>query len=1098
MIAGVNAAALVTGGVAGDGAAVHGEGLGVPHAAAVSSGVAGNATAVHGERALVVYAAALALGGSVAGDGTVPKRKGAIIADAAASLALLVRYLAHSFLAIGDGKVPAFCHRDGILARRPGDDAAVEAKLDVNAGFNPPGIGKRYVACQVVVARLGGQAIAAHPRGPGLVAVALFATAVLAADAVDMLGSQFKAVVAVGDKLIALVIVRKALAVGGAGNDGRARAGLFGRDADARLVGEGHARLDLDSVFASEVDVVRRGAHLVFSDGHIASNGKGAGIVHAATSDIRGVVANASASHGEGSVVAHAAAPVGGVVRNDAAAHGERAVSRVVDGSAVFGRVTGNLAGPQRKRAIVHDGTAACALGVGDLTGLPFLGTRLAVGDGQAGTGLHVDSVIAFSAGNRVAVKAKVHLVLARPNAGAGYVAREVIVTVGIDLVQAGYGKPSKHLPMPLVIAAVLAADAVLVGCQAQVAVARSHNGVQTFVCEEAVGGACVAYAGHYHRAPFVGRKRNADACVRAHLANSRDGLATDKEDVACRAVLVGVARDLHVARNPEFAVVVHSGAAARAGDGVAHDLAAGHREGAAVADAGAVADSLVVLDAAAGHGEGAGVTHACAVARGIVANGAAPQREGAVVSDSATTRALGVGNLTRIFAVGDGEATVVGHNGNLLPVRTGDGVAVKAKLDVRLNQPVFRKGNVGREVVVARLLGKAVVACPQRPLDVVVPLFATIGLSADAVLVNRGNPQAAVTVRLQNVVRVVASESGGVRCPFNEGRVRRGVIAVDADLGAAAHAGIVYVDAGLLDKVNVVRVAVLAGVASNGRSTRDMEPGVVVNAAAEAVESRPVVDVVAGDGAAVHVEQGVVRHARTEAGRIAGDGAAPHREPAGIDANTVAGLAAFMGDLARTLAVGDDELPACDYDGAVAVGAGDGVAVEAKVDGIAGVDVPHGGKRDVFGEVVVRVAGLFAGQAVGLIPRLPLNISVLGVGAAGVAADAVVMGRFVRGKSGLGIGSVRFGHSIYRRIVGLGVNAGLVGVVDGRGLGALTIRRLPVTFGVALAIARTLIRALVRFGINVGRSLVGSQRIARLLGLFGQSRCRHKLRHHT
>ena len=95
------------------------------------------------------------------------------------------------------------------------------------------------------------------------------------------------------------------------------------------------------------------------------------------------------------------------------------------------------------------------------------------------------------------------------------------------------------------------------------------------------------------------------------------------------------------------------------------------------------------------------------------------------------------MGNLTRIFAVGDGEVTVVGHNGNLLPVRTGDGVAVKAKLDVRLDQPVFRKGNVGRKVVVARLLGKAVAACPQRPLDVVVPLFATIGLSADAVLVN-------------------------------------------------------------------------------------------------------------------------------------------------------------------------------------------------------------------------------------------------------------------------------------------------------------------------------------------------------------------------
>ena len=455
--------------------------------------------------------------------------------------------------------------------------------------------------------------------------MALFAAASLAADAVDMLGSQLKAIIAVGDKLIALVIIRKALAVGGAGNDSRARAGLFGSDADARLIGEGHTRLDLDGVVAGEVDVVRRGAHLVFSDGHIASNGKGAGIVHAATSDIRGVVANASASHGEGSVVAHAAAPVGGVVRNDAAAHGERAVSRVVDGSAVIGRVTGNLAGPQRKRAIVHNGTAACALGVGDLTGLPFLGTRLAVGDGQTGTGLHVDGVISFSAGNRVAVKAEVHLVLARPNARAGYVAREVIVTVGIDFVQAGYGKPGKYLAMALVIAAVLAADAVLVGCQTQLAVARSHNGVQIVVGNEAVRSARVADAGHYHGARFVGRKRDADARGRTHLANSRDGLTAGKENIACLVALVGVARDLHVARNPEFAVVVHSGAAARSGDGIARDLAAGHSEGAGVTHACAVAEGLVVLDAAAGHGERAGVAYASAVARDIAVNGAAP-----------------------------------------------------------------------------------------------------------------------------------------------------------------------------------------------------------------------------------------------------------------------------------------------------------------------------------------------------------------------------------------------------------------------------------------------------------------------------------------
>ena len=155
-----------------------------------------------------------------------------------------------------------------------------------------------------------------------------------AADAVDVLRSKLQAVVAVGDQLVALVVVRKARAVRGAGDDGGARLGLLGCDANARLVGEGRACLDRDDAFAGKVDVVGRGAHLVFADGNVAGNGEGAGVKNTAASDVGAVVGDAAAGHGEGAVVAHAAAPKSGVIRNAAAAHGKGGVEHVVDGRA--------------------------------------------------------------------------------------------------------------------------------------------------------------------------------------------------------------------------------------------------------------------------------------------------------------------------------------------------------------------------------------------------------------------------------------------------------------------------------------------------------------------------------------------------------------------------------------------------------------------------------------------------------------------------------------------------------------------------------------------------------------------------------------------
>ena len=261
---------------------------------------------------------------------------------------------------------------------------------------------------------------------------------------------------------------------------------------------------------------------------------------------------------------------------------------------------------------------------MGDLAGLV---ARVAVGDGQVCAGHHQDRVVAVRGSDGVAVQAKINVVLARPGVRASHVAGQVVIAVGADLVQGRDGNPGKRRPMAVVVAAVLATRAVLMRCQAQVAAAIGLDHVRVVVDKEVVGGARVADAGHDHGARLVRGQRDADAGVSTQLADGRDGLAADKVDVARCVVLVGVARDLRVSANLEVgAVVVHSGTTARASDGIATDLAAGHNEGAAVADAGAVADSLVVLDAAAGHGESAGIAHAGTVARdGIVANGAAP-----------------------------------------------------------------------------------------------------------------------------------------------------------------------------------------------------------------------------------------------------------------------------------------------------------------------------------------------------------------------------------------------------------------------------------------------------------------------------------------
>ena len=156
----------------------------------------------------------------------------------------------------------------------------------------------------------------------------------------------------------------------------------------------------------------------------------------------------------------------------------------------------------------------------------------------------------------------------------------------------------------------------------------------------------------------------------------------------------------------------------------------------------------------------------------------------------------------------------------------------------------------------------------------------------------------------------------------------------------------------------------------------------------------------VIADGAAVHVERAVVYKHAAAVGvlLVAGDGTAVQIERAAVHIHAVAGIAGFVGDGARTLAVGDGEggsqggtgIVVIEPDGGLIGRAGDGVAVEAEhhrvvLDG----ELPGVGELDIRLQVVVARLRNF-GEAGDPLPVFLRFVGALaGVGAGG-AADRV------------------------------------------------------------------------------------------------------------
>ena len=137
----------------------HDDGAAVVHAgAAVARGVAGDAAAVHGEGALVEYSATKVA--VVAGDGTGPKREGVLVTDCYAAHARGMGDLTGGVTAaaVGDGQVTVdalfgiVLHQNGTAVIRAGDGLAVEAQRDI--GRNLPLVGEIHVFGQVVRAGL--------------------------------------------------------------------------------------------------------------------------------------------------------------------------------------------------------------------------------------------------------------------------------------------------------------------------------------------------------------------------------------------------------------------------------------------------------------------------------------------------------------------------------------------------------------------------------------------------------------------------------------------------------------------------------------------------------------------------------------------------------------------------------------------------------------------------------------------------------------------------------------------------------------------------------------------------------------------------------
>ena len=644
----IYAGAILIGRVAGDRAAGQGEHAAVyVYTAAVFGLVAGDAAAQHAERAAVhVYAAAL-FGGLVAGDAAAVQGEGAggVQIHAGTGEPVGVGDPAGA-LAVAEGKVMAIGQLDRVGTVLFADDVvAVQAQHHAVHGL--PLAALRYGLGQVVVTRLGDLAQGGNGRPGQDVGVRLPAMAacraaeeVLVGQAVvevDLVALPQDAVLTAGiagDAALVIAIVRAGgngnmLTDGGRSISGHADEGALSQtalaDGESRACGIALGQLNI----AGAAVIVG-----VAGDGHAAGDGEDASAadIHAAATVLGGIAGDAAAVHVEGTVGEDrhtAACAIGGGVAGDLAAiHIECGALAPAVGSVVKKHAAAVRADIAGDAAAVHvegaDGIYApaavfCAVGLLRVGDPAVLGAAaLAVAEGEGIVFADHDGIAMVCMDDAVAVEAEHHTVGGHPDTRRFDVLSQVVIARSGDLRQVGNGRPGQDLGVLLpAMAACRAAEEVLVRDRGQRHLAGTvqvelHSGsVRDKVIGELVG----CHVRHFgfpalgDQAIVTVHQRHAQ--LRTLLQRSvQDEMITGvaayaaQADVIGLAVCGGIAGDLYRALDID-AVVARIHAAARSSGGVVGDLAAVHIKLAVAVPAHAAAIvGAVVGDAAAVHGE--------------------------------------------------------------------------------------------------------------------------------------------------------------------------------------------------------------------------------------------------------------------------------------------------------------------------------------------------------------------------------------------------------------------------------------------------------------------------------------------------------------
>ena len=658
----IYAAALRTGGVAGDAAAVQGHvgNIVIDTAAAGSRGVAGDAAAVHLEAAVLLdrHAAAGAIG-VVAADGAAVHLEGGALLDRHAAAKTLdgavvqveraVGFHLHAralagrraaavddaaALAVHDLQGVASGHVIGIVrAVLHGDGVAVQAQRHVLIQNGAAADG--HIVHQSPRARRGGQAVGGGPFLIDSLGLIVAVGVLCAVRLVDMArGHQIPAVLhrievvaglgnAVGGQAADIDLC----AVAEASDDADVGAVVGERDAaGAIVVPDLHVLAQLQGAAVVHIDgtALTAGDHAVAHDvaaGH-GERTAGAHIHAAAVPDAHvaahaaraAVIADAAAVHVEGSIVQNAAA----VLHNDADAalvavavdmarvHVERAV--IVHTAAVRADTADDGAHIQVERAVIADAVAPIRLGVGrhQCAGVVVLAPfAAAVGQAERHAGVHRDDIKAAARDDAVAVGTQHGILLGLPRLAEGHVPGQVIVArLGGQGILGLPGREGLEVGRGMAAAdrVLRTADAVVVGRQLlQLLVLHIQHAQVGIVQREAAQRLVRHPALHDAVRPAV----QGDLCRALEAADvNRVVLGIQHAHVATRlgagcAVLIVIV-DLGGAADVQNTAA--GGDAAIGRTDVIEDGTAGHVEGTVVQNAARIA--LVVADLAAGHVE--------------------------------------------------------------------------------------------------------------------------------------------------------------------------------------------------------------------------------------------------------------------------------------------------------------------------------------------------------------------------------------------------------------------------------------------------------------------------------------------------------------